>query len=124
MSETNANVPAKDVESGSGGGPRPASSSPGTNLAPAAAVPAPPSQRATTPTPVNNSRFSRPTMAPRHGQGLDFTPIITHYLFLATFVLAAIGWLVAFIGQAAFEASIRKSTVVGGIGMLRLWWGL
>lgn len=56
-------------------------------------------------------------MAPRHGQGLDFTPIITHYLVLATFVLAAIGWLVAFIGQAAFEASIRKSTVVGGIDL-------
>ena len=71
------------------------------------------------------------TMSPRRGQGLnglDPTPIVTHYLFLVTSVLAfvrrfrfyastsfcsshlfvQIGWLTAFIGQAAFEAKFKR----------------
>lgn len=38
-------------------------------------------------------------MPPRGNEGLDFTPIATHYVFLVTTVLAVIGWFVAFIGQ-------------------------
>lgn len=52
-----------------------------------------------------------PIMSPRRGQGLnglDFTPIVTHYLFLVTSILAFIGWLTAFIGQAAFEAKFKE----------------
>lgn len=52
-------------------------------------------------------------MASRRGQGantIDFTPVYSHYLFLVTFVLAGVGWLTAFIGQAAFEATIKTVT--------------
>ncbi|KDQ15708.1 hypothetical protein BOTBODRAFT_173783 [Botryobasidium botryosum FD-172 SS1] len=45
-------------------------------------------------------------MPPRPGnsQGLDFRPVLTHYLFLVTFILAIIGWIAAFIGQAVTTA--------------------
>jgi len=65
-------------------------------------------------------------MSPRRagGQGgLDFTPIVTHYLFLVTFVLAVIGWLVAFIGQAAFEASVRHVAASPPVANT-LWFGI
>ncbi|KAG8814577.1 Transmembrane osmosensor [Serendipita sp. 399] len=91
--------------------PRPAST-----LQPLAAVttePAAPSQP-----PLN------PPMAPRRGEGLnglDFTPLVTHYLFLVTFVLAGVGWLTAFIGQAAFEAKFPK---VNAPQAGTLWFGI
>jgi len=70
------------------------------------------------------------------GDGFDFTPILTHYVFLVTFVLAIVsdififrcavvappveltqfshikqaGWMTAFIGQVAFEAASTAST--------------
>ncbi|KZO96332.1 hypothetical protein CALVIDRAFT_545500 [Calocera viscosa TUFC12733] len=50
-------------------------------------------------------------MAPRGGDGYDFRPIVTHYLFLFTFILAVIGWIVAFIGQAAATAQIGNGFV-------------
>jgi len=50
-------------------------------------------------------------MAPRGGDGYDFRPIVTHYLFLFTFILAVIGWLVAFIGQCAAEAQVGNGAV-------------
>ncbi|EJU02577.1 hypothetical protein DACRYDRAFT_78409 [Dacryopinax primogenitus] len=43
-------------------------------------------------------------MPARGGDGYDFRPIVTHYLFLFTFILAAIGWLVSFVSQCAVEA--------------------
>ncbi|KAH8099310.1 hypothetical protein BXZ70DRAFT_943222 [Cristinia sonorae] len=50
-------------------------------------------------------------MPPRGSEGLDFTPILTHYLFLFTSVLAVIGWFVAFVGQAIATAQLGHSTV-------------
>ncbi|KAL4069817.1 hypothetical protein V8B97DRAFT_1969439 [Scleroderma yunnanense] len=43
-------------------------------------------------------------MAPRGNQGLDFTPILTHYLFLFTTILAVLAWFIAFISQAIATA--------------------
>lgn len=38
-------------------------------------------------------------MAPRGNDGLDFSPLVTHLVFLFTFILAFAGWWAAFIGQ-------------------------
>ncbi|TDL26335.1 hypothetical protein BD410DRAFT_741601 [Rickenella mellea] len=38
-------------------------------------------------------------MPPRGNEGYDFTPILTHYLFLFTTILAIAGWLTAFFSQ-------------------------
>ncbi|KAJ8084628.1 Transmembrane osmosensor [Marasmius tenuissimus] len=43
-------------------------------------------------------------MPPRGNEGLDFTPIVTHYLFLFTSVLSVLAWFIAFIGQIISEA--------------------
>lgn len=69
-------------------------------------------------------------MPPRGSEGLDFTPVLTHYLFLFTTILAVVrislhfslslnlsltppfyqvGWFVAFIGQAATTARSTSS---------------
>ncbi|KAG5647669.1 hypothetical protein DXG03_008392 [Asterophora parasitica] len=53
-------------------------------------------------------------MPPRGNEGLDFTPILTHYLFLFTTILAIIGWFVAFIGQAVSTARFGN----GDVGVL------
>lgn len=45
------------------------------------------------------------------GGGYDFRPIITHYLFLVTFLLAFAGWFTAFIGQAATTAQFGNAFV-------------
>ncbi|KAI0756572.1 hypothetical protein C8Q80DRAFT_1215472 [Daedaleopsis nitida] len=50
-------------------------------------------------------------MPPRGSEGYDFTPILTHYLFLFTTILAVIGWFVAFIGQAVATAQVGNSFV-------------
>nr|UPW42866.1 high osmolarity signaling protein SHO1 [Hypsizygus marmoreus] len=50
-------------------------------------------------------------MPPRGNEGLDFTPILTHYLFLFTTILAVIGWFVAFIGQAVSTAQSGNDSV-------------
>ncbi|KAF5385300.1 hypothetical protein D9615_001178 [Tricholomella constricta] len=50
-------------------------------------------------------------MPPRGNEGLDFTPILTHYLFLFTTILAIIGWFVAFVGQAVSTARFGNSVV-------------
>ncbi|KAI0778621.1 hypothetical protein BD413DRAFT_490013 [Trametes elegans] len=50
-------------------------------------------------------------MPPRGSEGYDFTPILTHYLFLFTTILAVIGWFVAFIGQAVATAQVGNSSV-------------
>ncbi|KAG2022738.1 hypothetical protein CC2G_000465 [Coprinopsis cinerea AmutBmut pab1-1] len=55
-------------------------------------------------------------MPPRGSGSLDFTPILTHYLFLFTSILAVLGWFIAFISQAFVEA--RN----GGVG--RLWFAI
>lgn len=52
------------------------------------------------------------------GEGYDFRPLITHYLFLITFILAFVGWLTAFIGQAAVTAQ------VGNLFVGTLWFGI
>ncbi|KAF9270751.1 hypothetical protein L218DRAFT_1013796 [Marasmius fiardii PR-910] len=51
-------------------------------------------------------------MPPRGNEGFDFTPIVTHYLFLFTSVLAVLSWFIAFIGQAISEAQGRGSVNV------------
>lgn len=42
-------------------------------------------------------------MPPRGNEGLDFTPVVTHYLFLSTSLLAAVS-----IGQALLLAPLTK----------------
>ncbi|GBE77631.1 High osmolarity signaling protein [Sparassis crispa] len=53
-------------------------------------------------------------MPPRGSEGLDFTPILTHYLFLFTTILAVIGWFLAFIAQAIATAQHGN----GNVGVL------
>lgn len=53
-------------------------------------------------------------MPPRGNEGLDFTPILTHYLFLFTSILAVVGWFVAFISQAVVTAELGH----GDVGVL------
>ncbi|KAG9222419.1 hypothetical protein CCMSSC00406_0002754 [Pleurotus cornucopiae] len=50
-------------------------------------------------------------MPPRGNEGLDFTPILTHYLFLFTSILAIVAWLLAFISQAVVTAQIGRFAV-------------
>jgi len=50
-------------------------------------------------------------MPPRGSEGYDFTPILTHYLFLFTSILSVIGWFVAFIGQAIATAKFGHGFV-------------
>jgi len=51
-------------------------------------------------------------MPPRgNNEGLDFTPILTHYLFLFTSILAVLAWFIAFIGQAVATADFGNSNV-------------
>jgi len=57
-------------------------------------------------------------MPPRGTEGLDFTPIITHYLFLFTTILSVIAWFIAFIGQTISTARFGNSAV--GV----LWFGI
>ncbi|KAH9486383.1 High osmolarity signaling protein SHO1 [Psilocybe cubensis] len=44
-------------------------------------------------------------MPPRGNEGLDFTPILTHYLFLFTSFLSVAGWLTAFISLCIVTAT-------------------
>ncbi|KAI5982747.1 hypothetical protein EDD15DRAFT_83508 [Pisolithus albus] len=50
-------------------------------------------------------------MPPRGNEGLDFTPILTHYLFLFTTILAVFAWFIAFISQAIATAQIGSVNV-------------
>ncbi|KAI0315667.1 hypothetical protein OF83DRAFT_1061673 [Amylostereum chailletii] len=50
-------------------------------------------------------------MPPRGNEGLDFTPILTHYLFLFTTILAVVGWFVAFISQIVVTADVGHTAV-------------
>ncbi|PCH34036.1 hypothetical protein WOLCODRAFT_148102 [Wolfiporia cocos MD-104 SS10] len=50
-------------------------------------------------------------MPPRGTEGLDFTPILTHYLFLFTSILAIVGWFLAFIAQAIATADLGHTRV-------------
>ncbi|KAI5117706.1 hypothetical protein M0805_003195 [Coniferiporia weirii] len=53
-------------------------------------------------------------MPPRGNEGYDFTPILTHYLFLFTTILAVVSWFTAFIGQAVATANFGH----GAVGVL------
>lgn len=57
-------------------------------------------------------------MPPRGSEGLDFTPILTHYLFLFTTILAVLAWFIAFISQCIATAQYREQSV--GVG----WFGI
>ncbi|KAI0308368.1 hypothetical protein B0F90DRAFT_1807570 [Multifurca ochricompacta] len=51
-------------------------------------------------------------MPPRgNNERLDFTPILTHYLFLFTSVFAVLGWFVAFIAQVVATADFGHNAV-------------
>ncbi|CCL98093.1 uncharacterized protein FIBRA_00087 [Fibroporia radiculosa] len=50
-------------------------------------------------------------MPPRGSEGLDFTPILTHYVFLFTAILAIVGWFLAFIAQAIATADLGHGSV-------------
>ncbi|KAF8204454.1 hypothetical protein K438DRAFT_561797 [Mycena galopus ATCC 62051] len=50
-------------------------------------------------------------MPPRGNEGLDFTPILTHYLFLLTSILAIVAWIIAFIAQAVATAKFGNGSV-------------
>ncbi|KAJ7762394.1 hypothetical protein DFH07DRAFT_409758 [Mycena maculata] len=52
-------------------------------------------------------------MPPRGNEGLDFTPILTHYLFLLTSILAIVAWFIAFIAQAVATAHFGNDGSVG-----------
>ena len=45
----------------------------------------------------------------RGGEGLNFHPLISHFVFLFTFVLAFAGWWAAFIGQAIATSNCASS---------------
>ncbi|KAJ7455924.1 hypothetical protein B0H11DRAFT_1965528 [Mycena galericulata] len=55
-------------------------------------------------------------MPPRGNEGLDFTPIFTHYLFLLTSILAIVAWFIAFIAQAVATSEVRSGD--GAVGVL------
>ncbi|KAI0094248.1 hypothetical protein BDY19DRAFT_981804 [Irpex rosettiformis] len=50
-------------------------------------------------------------MPPRGSEGYDFTPILTHYVFLFTTLLALVGWFTAFIGQIIANAQFDHNAV-------------
>jgi len=57
-------------------------------------------------------------MPPRGSEGLNFSPILTHYLFLFTSILSVLGWFIAFISQAIATAD-HGHAAVGS-----LWFGI
>lgn len=57
-------------------------------------------------------------MPPRGNEGLNFTPILTHYLFLFTSILSVVGWFIAFISQAIATANYGHAAVGS------LWFGI
>ncbi|KAJ7606890.1 hypothetical protein FB45DRAFT_1068285 [Roridomyces roridus] len=59
-------------------------------------------------------------MPPRGNEGLDFTPILTHYVFLLTSILAIVAWFIAFIAQAV--ATSQQSSGDGPVG--ELWFAI
>jgi SHO1 osmosensor len=50
-------------------------------------------------------------MPPRGSEGLDFSPIFSHYVFLLTTVLAVLAWFIAFIGQCVTTAQHGRPLV-------------
>ncbi|KAJ7664942.1 hypothetical protein B0H17DRAFT_1211092 [Mycena rosella] len=58
-------------------------------------------------------------MPPRGSEGLDFTPILTHYVFLLTSILAIVAWFIAFIGQAVATAQFGNGPV--GVLWFAIW---
>ncbi|KAJ7492088.1 hypothetical protein FB451DRAFT_1336130 [Mycena latifolia] len=58
-------------------------------------------------------------MPPRGSEGLDFTPILTHYVFLLTSILAIVAWFIAFIGQAVATAQFGNGSV--GVLWFAIW---
>ncbi|KAK2461507.1 hypothetical protein APHAL10511_005970 [Amanita phalloides] len=50
-------------------------------------------------------------MPPRPNEALDFTPILTHYLFLFTSILGILGWFIAFISQVVSTARFGHGRV-------------
>ncbi|CAK5264822.1 unnamed protein product [Mycena citricolor] len=58
-------------------------------------------------------------MPPRGNTGLDFTPILTHYVFLLTTILAIVAWFIAFIGQAVSTAAHGNGSV--GVLWFAIW---
>lgn len=44
----------------------------------------------------------------RGNEGLDFTPVLTHYLFLFTTILAILAWFIAFVSQVVTTAQIAS----------------
>ncbi|PFH52335.1 hypothetical protein AMATHDRAFT_74381 [Amanita thiersii Skay4041] len=50
-------------------------------------------------------------MPPRGNVSLDFTPILTHYLFLFTSILSILAWFIAFVGQIVSTARLGHGAV-------------
>jgi len=50
-------------------------------------------------------------MPPRGNEGIDVTPILTQYVFLATSILSVIGWFTAFIAQIAVNVKFGRLAV-------------
>jgi len=57
----------------------------------------------------------------RGSEGLDFTPILTHYLFLLTSIFAIAGWFVAFIGQIVAQA---QEGLLAHLSVGTLWFAI
>ncbi|KAF5375048.1 hypothetical protein D9758_000551 [Tetrapyrgos nigripes] len=58
-------------------------------------------------------------MPPRGNDGLDFTPILTHYLFLLTSLLSILAWFIAFIGQIISTSRFGRESV--GVLWFAIW---
>ncbi|EGO04251.1 hypothetical protein SERLA73DRAFT_173682 [Serpula lacrymans var. lacrymans S7.3] len=53
-------------------------------------------------------------MPPRGNEGLDFTHILTHYLFFFTSIISVLAWFIAFISQAIATAQFSERSVGTG----------
>ncbi|KAK7063731.1 high osmolarity signaling protein SHO1 [Favolaschia claudopus] len=56
---------------------------------------------------------------PPRGGSFDLTPILTHYLFLLTSILAIVAWIIAFISQAVATAKFGNGSV--GVLWFAIW---
>ncbi|KAG8933486.1 Transmembrane osmosensor [Tulasnella sp. 418] len=55
-------------------------------------------------------------MPPRGSEGLNFSPLVQHLVFLFTFIVSFAGWWTAFIGQVITTKNF--GTIGGGVGVL------
>lgn len=62
--------------------------------------------------PTSTSNLFTEKMARKGGSGLDISLLLSNLILLISFGLAAIGWIVAFVGQIAAEADVKHQGVL------------